>query len=98
MTQLDDVISEFQGHESPDDRGGMARVGINVDNALGISVGTLRHIAKPIGHNHKLSLALWQSGIHEVRILASIIADSAMFKLSHAESSARDFNSWNLCD
>ena len=76
----------------------MARFGINVDNALGISVKTLRRLAKDIGPDHELALALWQSGIHEARILASIVADPNLFKAQHARAWVKDFNSWGLCD
>ena len=93
-----DIIAALRELESPKDRAGMARFGINVDNALGISVNTLRRLAKDIGRDHELALALWQSGIHEARILASIVADPGRFKTKHARAWVKDFNSWDLCD
>ena len=98
MTRSSDIITALRDLESPKDRAGMARFGINVDNALGISVKTLRRLAKDIGRDHELALALWQSGIHEARILASIVADPNLFKAQHARAWVKDFNSWDLCD
>ena len=98
MTRSSDVIAALHALESPKDRAGMARFGINVDNALGISVKTLRGQAKDIGRDHELALAFWQSGIHEARILASIVADPNLFKTKHARAWVKDFNSWDLCD
>jgi 3-methyladenine DNA glycosylase AlkD len=41
---------------------GMARFGIRPAQALGISMPTLRKMAKAIGRNQVLALALWDSG------------------------------------
>jgi len=43
---------------SEKNRAGMARYGINVDNAFGVSVYELRKIAKRLGRDHDLALAL----------------------------------------
>ncbi|MCW8849058.1 MAG: DNA alkylation repair protein [Melioribacteraceae bacterium] len=77
---------------------GMARFGINPDTALGISIVTLRKKAKEIGKNHKLALELWNSGIHEIRILATMIDNSEEVTKSQMNSWVKDFNSWDLCD
>ncbi|MDA0261552.1 MAG: DNA alkylation repair protein [Proteobacteria bacterium] len=98
MANLADILASLHKLESPKDRAGMARFGINVENALGISVNTLRRIAGTIGHDHDLALALWESGIHEARVLASIVAEPTRFKGQHARRWVRDFNSWDLCD
>ena len=45
----------------------MARYGINVDGAFGVSVYELRRIAKELGRDHELALALWDTGNHEAR-------------------------------
>ena len=115
MATAAEIIAALRERESPADRAGMARFGINVDKALGISVSTLRRMAqeidkeigKEIGDeigkdgsntNHDLALALWQSGIHEARVLASIVAEPRRFKKKHARAWVKDFNSWDLCD
>lgn len=97
-TTAEEILDALRALESPRDRAGMARFGINVDNALGVSVKTLRGMAKPIGRDHDLALALWDSGVHEARILAAIVADPARFKKTHARTWVKDFNSWDLCD
>ena len=68
-----EVIKRIKLLESPENLGGMARYGINVTNAYGVSVYTLRDIAKEIGRDHELALELWASGIHEARLLACLI-------------------------
>ena len=96
--QANDVLARLEALESPRDREGMARYGIRPGRALGISLVKLRAVAKEIGRNHKLALELWASGIHEARILATIIDDPQLVSRAQMESWVRDFDSWDLCD
>ena len=77
---------------------GMARFGIRPAQALGISMPTLRKMAKDIGKNQALALALWDSGIHEARILASMIAEPRLVSDALMEEWVNDFDSWDVCD
>lgn len=77
---------------------GMARFGIRPTQALGISMPMLRKMAKDIGRNQALALALWDSGIHEARILASMIAEPQLVSAELMEEWVNDFDSWDVCD
>ncbi|MFH1327268.1 MAG: DNA alkylation repair protein [Candidatus Bathyarchaeota archaeon] len=68
-----DVLNRLKSLSNPEAVEGMARFGINPKDAYGVSIPDLRKIAGEIRRNHSLSLQLWNSGIHEVRILASMI-------------------------
>jgi 3-methyladenine DNA glycosylase AlkD len=59
------VIANLKQHASAQAIDGMARFGIRPIQALGISIPTLRKIAKEIGRNQVLALELWDSGIQE---------------------------------
>jgi len=48
--------------------------------------------------NHKLAQQLWDSGIHEARILASMIDDSELVTEKQMNSWVKDFDSWDTCD
>jgi 3-methyladenine DNA glycosylase AlkD len=96
--QANDVIARLEALESPNDREGMARYGIRPGRALGINLVKLRAIAKEIGRNHDLALELWASGIHEARILATIIDDPQLVSRAQMESWVQNFDSWDLCD
>jgi len=76
----------------------MARFGINPDRALGVRVPDLRRLSKEIGTDHRLALALWKTGLHEARILASMVDDPAEVTEAQMESWVGDFDSWDLCD
>ena len=77
---------------------GMARFGIRPAQALGVSIPTLRKMAKEIGRNHALALALWDSEIHEARILTSMIDEPQLVTSQQMEDWVNDFDAWDLCD
>jgi 3-methyladenine DNA glycosylase AlkD len=82
----------------PTQLAGMARFGIVTDRALGISVTDLRAFARTLGHDHRLAAGLWRSGIHEARILASIVDEPDRVTEAQLERWVAAFDSWDLCD
>jgi len=96
--QATEVLARLEALESPKDREGMARFGIKPDHALGIGMTKLRAIAREVGRDHDLALELWSSGMHEARILATIVDDPKRVSREQMESWVVDFDSWDLCD
>ncbi len=96
--QANKVLARLEALESPKDREGMARFGIKPGRALGISMTKLRAIAKEVGRDHNLALELWTSGIHEARLLATIIDDPSLVTKQQMQTWVKDFDSWDLCD
>jgi len=95
---VDEVISFLKDEASADYLAGMTRFGIANEKALGIAVPKLRAIAKTIKKDHTLALQLWDTGIHEARILASLIADPKQVTPQMMDSWVHDFTSWDVCD
>ncbi len=77
---------------------GMARFGINPENTLGVSIPNLRALAKKIGKDRKLAQKLWDSKIHEARILAGMIDEPENVAEKEMDRWVRDFDSWDVCD
>ena len=77
---------------------GMARYGIDTRTALGITVTDLRAYARTLGRDHDLAGALWDSEIHEARLLATMIDDPAQVTDTQMEAWVGDLGSWDLCD
>ncbi len=96
--QANEVLARLEALESPKDREGMARFGIKPGHPLGISMTKLRVIAKEMGRDHELALELWTSGIHEARLLATIIDDPSLVTKQQMQTWVEDFDSWDLCD
>jgi 3-methyladenine DNA glycosylase AlkD len=96
--QYEEILKQIKALYNPEAVAGMARFGINPENTYGVSIPTLRTMAKTIGQNHNLAQQLWKSGIHEAQILASIIDNPAEVTPEQMERWVKDFNSWDTCD
>jgi 3-methyladenine DNA glycosylase AlkD len=76
----------------------MARFGISTEGALGVPMPALRKLAKELGRDHALGLALWKTAIHEARILAALVGDPERITRAQADRWVRDLDSWDVCD
>jgi 3-methyladenine DNA glycosylase AlkD len=79
-------------------RDGMAGYGIHTDKAFGVSVANIRALAKRLGPDHALALALWDSGWYEARMLGAFIAEPERVTPALMDRWCRDFDNWALCD
>src|SRR4051794_28642673 len=97
--ELAEVIKKIKNLESETNRAGQARFGIKDVQNYGLSQPQMKAIAKEAGkNNHELALALWQTGIHEARHIAILMADKKQFTEALAERWLKDFNSWDIVD
>jgi 3-methyladenine DNA glycosylase AlkD len=55
-------------------------------------------MAKSYRRQHELALALWQTGIHEACILATLVDDPKQITEQQIDTWAQDFNSWDIVD
>lgn len=96
--RCEELLAQVRALGSQDNREGMARYGINTENAEGVSLWDLRRLAKPYAKDHALAAALWASGMHEARLLAAIVDDPAEVTPEQMEAWAADFDSWDVTD
>jgi len=92
------VVRELKSLADPRVRAKMEYFGVRVPNAHGISAPVLHTLAKRIGKSHALALGLWATGIHEARILATLIGESERVTAAEMERWVRDFDSWDVVD
>jgi len=92
------VVAELQRVGTKRNVDGMARFGIRAVKVYGVSKPKLDELAKKIGRNHDLGLALWATGIHDAKILAGMISEPAKVTISQMEEWVRDFDNWDTCD
>jgi len=95
---LQQALSKLRAFASEENRAGMARFGIATDNALGVSMRNIRAVGRQIVHDHELAQALWDSGFHEARILASVVDKPEWVTARQMDRWVAGFNSWDLCD
>jgi 3-methyladenine DNA glycosylase AlkD len=98
MQQLQCALQMLHQNARPQELTGMARFGIVGENRLGLSVPAMRAIARTLGRDHTLALALWETGIPDARIVGSMVADPKLLTSRQMDSWVKGFASWDVCD
>ena len=102
----DELLVRLRALATPENAAGMSRFGISPVGTLGVSMGPLRAIVgelRPLRRGdpallHETAGRLWASGIHEARILASLLDVPALVTRAQADSWVADLDSWDTCD
>jgi 3-methyladenine DNA glycosylase AlkD len=94
----EDIFAYLRTLGSEENRAGMARFGINISTALGIGNSDLRRIARNLKRDPQRSLALWDSGIREARLLAAFTGDPERISIEQCRRWAADLDSWEVVD
>ena len=98
------ILNELLSVSDPVRLEGMKRYAIDTKKAIGVSLPDIRSIAKAINKNtspserHQLAKELWESEMHEARILASMVDDPKQVTQKQMDSWTNEFYSWDLCD
>lgn len=74
------------------------RYGIYTNKAFGVSMSNIQKMAKPLGRNHELAAALWETGWYEARMLTSFVDEPARVTSAQMDRWARDFDNWGIVD
>jgi 3-methyladenine DNA glycosylase AlkD len=77
---------------------GMARFGIRARKVYGVAKPKMDTLAKRIGKSHQLALQLWDSGVHDARILAGLVDEARYVTSAQMDRWVRDFDNWDVCD
>lgn len=96
-SRLDEMLAQLKALASVAHVEGQRRFGIRGEVLLGVSIYDLRKLSKGM-RDHNLAQQLWQTGIHEARILAGQVEDPAQVTRAQMEAWVNDFDSWDLCD
>ncbi|HEY6556148.1 MAG TPA: DNA alkylation repair protein [Polyangiaceae bacterium] len=97
---LASVLRDLEKNASKQYRADMgARYGIVTKAPVyGTPVAKLRKIAKTLGVHHELANALWRTGVHDARMLATMVADPAQVTAAQMDRWAKAFDNWALVD
>ena len=99
---VSEILKQLKSLENPENVAGMARFGITAKKAFGISAPVLKTFAKELKRTtedrHTLAFELWETGIHEARIIAYLIDDPKKVTPAQMDEWAKDFDNWAICD
>jgi 3-methyladenine DNA glycosylase AlkD len=100
-----DLLARLRAQANPANVAGMARCGISSKGTLGVTVATLRELAREVKRERPdlaarraLAERPWRSGVHEGRILATMVDVPALVTGARAERWIRGVDSWVVCD
>lgn len=95
--QLDEVMAQLEQLGTEQNRKTYARH--RVKGAMfGVSYANLDKLKKKIKVDHPLAEALWATGNHDARVLATKIANPQQADLAQLHAWARDLDSYVICD
>jgi 3-methyladenine DNA glycosylase AlkD len=94
------ILAELKKNGSAQYKADMAvRYGIVTKVPVyGVTVATLRKMAKQTGYDHALAEQLWASGIHDARMLACMIDDPADVTPAQMERWFKGMDNWGIVD
>ena len=98
MPTCEEIVIKLKAKTRPDQLAGMARYGMKIENRFGLQMPDLRKLAKETGKNHALAMQLWQTGIAEARILASMVAEPEKLTAQQMDSMVANVDSWDVGD
>jgi 3-methyladenine DNA glycosylase AlkD len=102
----EELLRELRCHADSANVAGMARFAISAEGTLGVSMPVVRSLAregkKRVGRDraarHELAALLWASGVHEARIMASLVDEPSLVDDAQTEAWAAALDSWDVCD
>ena len=97
MPTLSETMAELESFGSPNVRKIYSRHGCG-DVSFGVKFGDMKPLAKRIKIDHSLARQLWDTGNHDARILAAMIADPKQTTPELLDSWVRDLTNYGLTD
>lgn len=74
------------------------RYGIVTDQAFGVPIARIQQLARGLGRDHTLALALWKTGWYEARLLTAYVDEPDRVTPSQMDQWASDWDNWGIVD
>ncbi|WP_197046984.1 DNA alkylation repair protein [Paucibacter sp. KBW04] len=95
---LAQAMARLQALARPEQLAGMQRFAMHGEARLGVAVPQLRALGKALGPNHELALQLWDSGVPDAQILASLLAEPQRLSQAQMDHWTLGLQAWDVCD
>ena len=93
------LVAHLYSLRNPVNVAGQRRFGIaSKAEQLGIAMPVLRDLARSHRRNHALALELWASGIHDARVLATLVENPKQITRAQMDQWVRASDNWALTD
>ena len=96
--RLAEALQLIRAEARPEQLEALARFAIGGEGRLGLSVPQMRAVARQLGRDHALALALWDTAIPDAQIVAGLIAEPAKLTLAQMDRWTQGMGAWDVCD
>ena len=96
--QVQAVLASLERLGSRRYRDSLPRYGIHVVKVFGVAVAKMQALAKRLGRNHDLAVALWETGWYEARMMAAFLDQPERVTSAQMDRWSKDFDNWGICD
>src|SRR4051794_63365 len=76
----------------------LPRYGIDAPKSFGVPMAKIQQLAKQLGRDHALALALWNTGWYEARLLTAYVDEPTRVTATQMDRWARDWDNWGVVD
>lgn len=94
----DEVIEKIKEMENPRGVEIWAKAGVSPDNYYGVGSTKLKKLAGKVKKNHALALEMWESGIHEGKMIATMIEEPKLITKKQIDKQIKEIHTWDLAD
>jgi len=98
MSKVDEILEQLREFATDEQKERAEEGGVDEENVIGAPKGTVKDLAKTLGHDQKLANALWKTEVHEARLLAVWVAEPEKATLKSISGWAKDVETWDLAD
>ena len=96
--EVQSALAWLKRNSSARFRNDMARYGLPSKNAMGVPMRSIQKLAKLLGRDHDLAIALWDTGVYEARILVAYVGEPERLTPAQMDRWCRDFDNWGVVD
>ena len=93
-----ETMAALRSAATDHDLANLSRFAIDAPSGLGVSMANLQKIAGRLGRDHDLAAALWETGVYEARMLASLVDDPAWVTPAQMDAWRAEFDNWAIVD
>jgi 3-methyladenine DNA glycosylase AlkD len=98
MKTVEEILTDLEGMADPRAVVIWQRMGLETTHYLGVGLTKINNYSKSVGKSQEVAEALWKTGIHDARLLATFIAEPKKISAELAEEWMNTAAFWDLSD
>jgi 3-methyladenine DNA glycosylase AlkD len=95
---VEKVLSELKSMGDPRALESWKKMGMDTSTFYGVGLTKLKGYSRKVGKSHELAAELWATGIHDARLLATMIEEPDKVTEGQIDAWIADLDFWDLSD